>query len=108
MHALALEGLVLAMGAGNPPAVWVQTVKTVRFGFKPVQQHDLTHLGGANLDLYQSTHRFWWVWLDPSVPISGSSFQVPLFMVAFRCHSANRKSLTLVRCCPFLMYWPPL
>jgi hypothetical protein len=100
--------LVLATGPGNPPAVRVRTAKTVRFGSKPVQKPDPLHLGGSNPDPYPSTRGFCRVWLDPSVPISGSGIRVILFMVAFRYPIANRKILTLVDRCPFLMYWPPL
>ena len=100
--------LLLATGPGNPPAVRVRTAKTVRFGSKPIQKPDPLHLGGPNLDPYPSTRRFCRVSLDLSVPISGSGFQVILFMVAFRYPIANPKILTLIDCCPFLMYWPPL
>ena len=104
----AVVHLVLATGPGNPPAVRVQTAKTVRFGSKPVQNLDLLHLGRPNPDPYPSTRGLCRVWLDPSVPISGSSILVFLFMVAIRYPIANRKILTLVYRCPFLMYWLPL
>jgi len=99
---------VLATGPGNPTAIQVWTANTVQFRSKPVQKPDPLHLGGPNPDPYPSTCGFCQVWLDPSVPIAGSSFGVFLFMVAFRYAIANRKILTLVYRCPFLMYWPPL
>jgi len=99
---------VLATGPGNPPAVRVRIANTVRFGSKPVQKPDPLHLGGPNPDLYPSTRGFCRVWLDLSVPIPGSGIPVILFMVAFRYPIANRKILTLVDRCPFLIYWPPL
>jgi hypothetical protein len=99
---------MLATGPGNPPAVRVRTAKTVRFGSKPVQQPDPLHLDGPNPDPYPSTRGFRRVWLDPSVPISGSGIRVILSMVAFRYPIASRKILTMVDRCPFRMYWPPL
>jgi len=86
--------VVLATGPGNPPAVQVWTGKTVRFGSRTVQKLDPQHLGGPNPDQYPSTRGFCRVWLDPSVPISGSVFQVFLFMVAFRYPTVNRKILS--------------
>jgi hypothetical protein len=68
--------LVLATGPGNPPAVRVWTAKTGRFGSRPVQKPDPLTLGGPNPDPYPSTRGFRRVWLDPSVPISGSAFRV--------------------------------
>jgi len=105
---LAQPVLVLATGRGNLPAVRVRTAKMFRFGSNPIQKPDLLHRGGPNPDPYPSTRGFCRVWLDPLVPISGSSIRVILFMVAFRYPIANRKILTLVDRCPFLMYWPPL
>jgi len=100
--------LVNATGPGNQPAVWVQTANTVWFGSKPSQKPDPLHFGVPNPDLYPSSHGFNWVSLLMSVPISGSSLWVFLFMVASRYHTTNRKILTLVCCCTFPMYWPPL
>jgi hypothetical protein len=100
--------LVLATGLGNCPAVRVRTAKTYRFSSKPVEWPDTLNLDGRNPNPYLSTREFCWVWLDPSVRISGSGFGVFLFMVAFRYPIANRKILTLVYCCHFLIYWPPL
>jgi len=99
--------VVLATGPGKLPAVRVRTAHTVQLGSKPIQKPNQLHLGGPNPDSYPSTHAFCRVWLDPSVPISSSSFRVFLFMVAFRYPIPNRKILTLVYRCPFLMYWPP-
>jgi len=100
--------LVLATGPSNQPAVRVQTAKIVRFGSKPIKKPDPLHLGRPNPDPYPSTRGICCVWLDPSVPISGSGIQVFLCMVVFRYAISNRKILTLVYPCPFLMYWPPL
>jgi len=99
---------VLATGPGNRPAVRARTAKMVRFGSKHAQKPDALHFGGPDPDPYPSTRGLCRVWVDPSVPISGSGFPVGLFMVAFRYPIANRKILTCVYCCPFLMYWPPL
>ena len=68
--------LVLAMGLGNPPAVWVETTKTGGFGSWPVQKHVPLTLGASNPDVDWSTHGIQPIWLDPSVPISSSTFQV--------------------------------
>jgi len=68
--------LVLATGPGNPPAVRVWTANTGRFGSRTVQQPDRLTLGGPNPDPYPSTRGFRRVWLDPSVPMSGSAFRV--------------------------------
>jgi len=68
--------LVLATGPGNPPAVRVLTAKTGRFGSRPVQKPDPLTLGGPNPVPYPSTRGFRRVWLDLSVPISGSAFRV--------------------------------
>jgi len=68
--------VVLATGRGNLPAVRVWTTKTGRFSSRTVQKHDPQTLGGPNLDPYPSTHGFRRVWLDLSVPISGSAFRV--------------------------------
>ena len=70
------RGVVLATGPGNPPPVWVWTVKTGRFGSRPSQKPDPQLLGGPNPDPYPSTRGFRRVWLDPSVPISGSACRV--------------------------------
>jgi hypothetical protein len=82
---------VLATGAGNQPSVRVGTGIMVRFGSRTIQKPDKQRLGGPKQDLYPSTGGFYRVWLDPSVPISGSVFQVFLFMVAFRYPTVNRK-----------------
>ena len=86
--------IVLATGPGNPPAVRVLAGKTVRFGSRTVQKPDPQCLGRPNPDLNPSTWGFCRVWLDGSVPISGSVFRVFLFMVAFRYPTVNRKILT--------------
>ena len=86
--------VVLATGPGNPPVVRVRTGKTVLFCSRTVQKPDPQRLGRPNPDPYPSTRGFCWVWLDPSVPIAGSVFQVFLLMVAFRYPTVNRKILT--------------
>jgi len=70
------SAVVLATGPGNPPAVRVWTAKTGRFGSRTVQKPDPQTLGGPNPDPYPSTRWFRRVWVDPSVPISGSAFRV--------------------------------
>jgi len=99
---------VSATGPGNPPAVRVWTGKTVRFGSRTVQKPNPQHLGRPNPDPYPSTRGFCRVWLDPSVPISGSSFRVFLFMVAFRYPTVLCNILTLVHHCLCSIYWLPL
>jgi len=80
----------------------------VQFSSRNVQKPDPLLLGGPNLDPYPSICVFCRVWLDPSVPIPGFGYRVFLLMVAFIYPTSNRKMLTLVYCCPFLTYWPPL
>ena len=100
--------LLLAMGLGNPPAVWVWTGKTVLFGSRTIQQPDLLLLGGPSPAPYLSTRGFRQVWLDPSGPISGFAFWVVLCMVPFRNLTVNRKISTMVCRCSFWTNWPPL
>jgi len=71
-----LAPLVLATGPGNPPAVVIWTTKMGSFDSRPVQKLKPLIHGGLNPDLYPSTCWFRWVWLDPSVPITGSAFWV--------------------------------
>jgi len=86
--------LVLATGPGNPPAVRVWTAKTGRFGSRTVQKPDLQTLGGPNPDPYPSTRGLRRVWLDPSVPISGSAFRVS--------HLWSHSDMRLL----IVKYWP--
>jgi len=99
---------VSAMGPGNPPVVRLWTGKTVRFGSRPVQQPDPQLLGGPSPDLYPSTCGFCRIWLDPSVPVSGSSFRVFLFMVACRYPTVLCKILNLLHHCLCSFYWLPV
>ena len=85
----------------KPPVDQVLTAKTVWIGSRPIQTPNLLLLVMPNPDPYPSTHGFCCVWLDPSVPMSCSGYQVFLFMVAFRYGTANRKILTLVCHCLF-------
>jgi len=64
------------MGPGNPPAVGVWAAETGQFGSRPVKKADPLNFGRPNQDPYPSTCGFCQVWLDPSVPISSSEFQV--------------------------------
>ena len=96
------------MGPGNAPAVWVWTRKTFQFGSRPIQKADLLLLGGRNPAPYPWTHRFYWVWLDLSGPISGFPFWVVLVMVTFRYPTLDRIILTMVCHCSFWMYWLPV
>jgi len=75
-----LAAVLLAMGLGNLPVVWVWTPKTDQLGSRPVQESDPRHLGRLNLDPYPSTRGFCRVQLDPSVPISGFAFRDSLFI----------------------------
>lgn len=99
---------VLATGAGNRLAVQAWTATTDKFTSRNVQNLDRLHLGGPNLDPCPLMCRFYWVWLDPSVPISGSVLRVVLFIVIFRYPTAYRKILTLLCHCPFQMNRLPL
>jgi len=67
---------VLALGPGNQQPVWVWTAKTGWFGSRTDPKPDLHTLGRPNPNPYPSARRFRWVWLDPSVPISGCAFRV--------------------------------
>jgi len=100
--------VVLATGPGNPPAVRVWTGKMVRFGSRPVQKPDPELLGGPNPYSYPSTRGFCRVWLDPSVPVSGSPFRVFLFMVAIIYVTVMCKILTLVHHSLYWFHWQPL
>jgi len=100
--------LVSAKGPGNPPADRVWTGKMVRFGSRTVQKPDPQLLGSPNFAPYPSTRRFCRVSLDPSGPISGSTFRVDLFMVAFRYLTVNRKIITMGGRCSVWMKWLPL
>jgi hypothetical protein len=86
--------VVVATGPGNSPAVRVCTGKTVRFGSRTVAKPEAQRLAGPNPGPYQSMNAFCQVWLDPSVPISGSVFRVFLFLVPFKYPTVNRKILT--------------
>jgi len=99
---------VLATGVGDQPEVRVWTREMVRFGSRPIQIPNPLLLGCPNPALYLSTHRFRRVWPDPLGPVSSCAFWVVLCMVAFRYCTVNRKILTMVHCCSFWMYWPPL
>jgi len=108
VNGITYKRVVLATGPGNPPAVQVRTAESVKFSSSPIWKPDPLNLCRPNPDPHPSTHAFCRVWLDPSVRISGSGFRAILFMVAFRYRIANRKMLTLIYRCPFLMFWPPL
>ena len=103
-----VHDVVLATGPGNLPAVRVWTGKMVRFGSRPIQKPNPQLLDGAHPDPYPSTWGFCRVWLDPSVPVSGSGFRVFLFMVAIRYPTVLCKILTLLHHCLYLFYWLPL
>jgi len=105
---LSQLAVVLATGPGNPPAVRVWTGKTVRFGSRTVQKPDRELLGGPNPYPYPSTRGFCRVWLDPSVPVSGSPFRVFLFMVAVTHVTVMCKISTLVHHSLYLFHWRPL
>jgi len=77
------QQVVLATDPGNSAAVRVRTGYTVWFGSRTVQKRDSQLLGEPNPYTYLSNRRFCRVWLDPSIPISGSHFRIFLFMVAF-------------------------
>jgi hypothetical protein len=95
------------MGPGNPPALRIWTGKMVGFGSRTVQKLDPEHLRGPNLYLYLITRGICQVSLDPSVPVSGSPFQVPLSMVAVRYVTVMCKILTLVHHALYWFHWQP-
>jgi len=95
---------MLATGEGTLPVERIQTSNIVQFGFKLVQKLDSVIVTVPNPNLYQSTCRFCWVWLDESVSISGAGFQVFLFMDAIRSPSTNGKIWMLAWCCISLVY----
>jgi hypothetical protein len=99
--------VVIGMGTGNPPAVRVWTGTTVQFGSKPIQKPDPELLRGPNPYPYQSTRGFCRVWLNPSVPVSGSPFRVFLFMVAVRYDTVLCKISTLIHLSLYLFHWRP-
>jgi hypothetical protein len=86
--------VVLAMGPGNAPAVRVWTANTGQFGSRTVQKPDPQTLGRSNPDSNPSTRGFGRVGLDPSVPISGSVFQVS--------HLWSHSDMLLL----IVKYWP--
>jgi len=100
--------LVLATGPGNQPAVRIWTGKTVWFGSRHVEKPDAELLGGPNPYPYPLTCGFCWVWLDPSVPVSGSPFRVVLFMVAVKYVTVMCKISTLVHHSLYLFHWRPV
>jgi len=100
--------LVLSTRPGNLPAVGVWITKMVQFASRPVQKPQLLLLGEPNSDPYPSTLGYRRVWLDPSVPNSGSGIRVVLFTVSFRYPTDNCKIFTSVHHCLCLMYWLPL
>ena len=98
---------VVATGLGYMPAVRVCTTKMGRIDSRPVQERDLQLLGEPNRDPYLLTRVVCQVWLDPSVPITGSGYRVILLLVALRYPNVNHTRLTLVCHCLFSMLWPP-
>jgi len=99
--------LLVGIGSGKLPAVWVHTRKTGWFGSRPVWKLALLLVGCQYPDSYPSTHRFHQVWLDPLGPIPGSAFEVFLFMVAFSYPTVNHSILTMVHHSSLWMYWQP-
>jgi len=102
------QSLVLATGPGNSPAVGAWTGKMVRFGSRPIHIPDPELLGGPSPYPYPSTCGFCRVWLDPSVPVSGSPFRVCLIMVAVIYVTVMCKILTLVHHYLYWFHWQPL
>jgi len=99
--------LVFVMGPADPPVVQVWTAKTGGLGSGPIQKSNLMTLGGPNLDLYMSTCVFHWVWLDPSVSIFSSAFQVSHSVLHSDMLTVNHNILPPVHHSTFVMYWPP-
>jgi len=85
--------LVLEMGPGDLPAVKVWTSIKGQLGSGPNQQPKPLPLGGPNQDPYLSTHGFCPIWVDPVVPISGSTCPVSLLIITFRYVTVNHKIL---------------
>jgi len=99
---------MLATGLGILPAVWVQIRKKGWFGSRPVKNQASPPPGSQYPDSYPSTRGFSRVWFDPSGPISGSSFLVVPFIVAFRYPAVNRKIIIMVCYCSSWTNWPPV
>jgi len=98
------EWIVLVTGLGNWPVVKASSTKIAMFGSWHACVLTLLPVGVITPDMYLSTCSCWCVWLDPSVPISGSALQVLQFIVACRYATAKHKILTLVGHCLVWMY----
>jgi len=83
-------------GSGYPASGPGLACKHRSVGSRPVQKPDPWSLGGAIPDLHPSNCGFCRVWLNLSLPMSGSAFRVFLFMVAFRYATVHCKILTFV------------
>jgi hypothetical protein len=68
--------VVLAMGRGYPQVVHVQNTDTSPFGWRPILNPSLLHLGSLNRNLDTLTCTFSRVALHPVVSISGFVFRV--------------------------------
>jgi len=102
------QGIVFTTSRSNLLAVRDSNGKLVQFGSRRVHQPNPQLHGGPIKYSYLSTRWFSWVWLQLSVPISGSCLQVFLFMVALRYPNVMCIISTLVHHCLFLFYWLPL
>jgi len=80
----------------------------VRFGSRTIPDPDPQRFGGPNPATFPSPREFRKVWLDMSVPISGSPFRVVRSMVAFCDSTVNLEVLKMVPHCSFWIYWPCL
>ena len=90
--------------ASGPGFDWVNS--SVRFQNRP--KPDPRLLGRPNPYPYPSTRGFCRVWLDLSVPVSGSPFRVTLFMVIVRYVTVMCTILRLVHHSLYLFHWRPL
>lgn len=99
--------LLLATSPDTLPAVRVHIATMFWFCSRPVQRPNQLHHGGANPDEYRSTCGWCRVWLGMSVPVSGSSCRVILFMDTFTYPTAQCKILTFVCHYHFVINLPP-
>jgi hypothetical protein len=83
-------------GPGIPPAVRVSIGNTVLFSSRLVKKPNPEVLAGPNPETDPSTPGFCRVWLDLSVPVSGSHFRVFLFMVVVKYIAVICKIVTFV------------
>jgi hypothetical protein len=91
----------------NLLVVQVWAASTIWFGFSTVHEPYLQHIGGWILDPYLSTGGFYDLPLDLLIPASDSDVWGFLFTVLFRYPTVNRKILTTISHCHYMMHCLP-